>query len=260
MLKAILFDLGDTLFDTQPTRLWNVFEAGAREGYAYLQSLGHKLPSYGRFYPMHRNALQKAFIWSRLTGGEVSCGRVLRKLSLRLGLQLTAQQLDELGWRWYMPVMRRSRVDAEVRPTLARLRDRGLTLAIVSNTFVPGAVLDRHLEIEGLLEFFPHRLYSSELGLRKPNPRIFQIALTTVDVRADEAVFVGDNLRNDIAGAQRCGMLAILKDPRSDTRTHAVANHVVRNIRELYQLLPLLGAPARRGQAAGDVGELAYGV
>lgn len=242
MLKAILFDLGDTLFDTKPSRLWTVFKAGGLLGYQYLQSLNLKLPSFGKYYATHRQAMQLAFVKSRLNGGEVSCGDLLKKLCAGLRINLTEDQLHELAWHWYAPNLKHNQVDPDVRPVLDDIRKQGIAMAIVSNTFVPGSVLDRHLQIEGLLEYFPTRVYSSEFGCRKPNPKIFLHTLKLLNISQNEAVFVGDNIHNDIVGAQKVGMIAILRDPTSQTRTHGRAEHLVRNLRELKQILPLLEA------------------
>jgi HAD superfamily hydrolase (TIGR01549 family) len=252
MLKAILFDLGDTLFDTKPSRLWTVFKAGGLLGYEYLQSLGVKLPSFGKYYAAHRQAVQFEFIKSRLNGGEVSCGHLLRKLCADFNIMLNEDQLLELAWHWYSPNLKHNKVDPYVRPILSEIRDMGIALAIVSNTFVPGSVLDRHLEMEGLLEFFPCRVYSSELGYRKPNSKIFLHTLDLMKVGAKEAVFVGDNIHNDIRGAQRVGMLAILRDPKSQTRTHWKAEHLIRNLKELKQILPILNATLCNNAAAAQ--------
>ncbi len=254
MLKAILFDLGDTLFDTVPARLWEVFEEGGRAAHTYLAGLGHRLPRFPRYFTMHKQAVQLSFIWSRITGGEVNCERILRTNAIKLGLELDEAVFREMTWLWYAPTVRHSKVAPDVIPTLTRFRNRGLKLAIVSNTFVPGFVLDRHLEIEHLLEFFPHRVYSSALNVRKPDRRVFEHALRLVDVGPDEAIFVGDNVRNDIVGAKRAGMIAILKRPRSETRTHGKADHLVRTMRELDQILPLVGAMTEFEMSAAAAG------
>jgi putative hydrolase of the HAD superfamily len=104
-------------------------------------------------------------------------------------------------------------------------------------------VLDRHMEMHGLLEFFPIRIYSSEIGYRKPHPRIFKMALDAVGVRPQNAIFVGDLIKIDVVGARRSGMVTVLRQPFAESRTHRVADHVVRKISEIHQMLPILGAP-----------------
>jgi FMN phosphatase YigB (HAD superfamily) len=50
---------------------------------------------------------------------------------------------------------------------------------------------------------------SSEVGKRKPHPAIFERALSELDVRSDEALFVGDRLDADVFGAARVGMRTV---------------------------------------------------
>ena len=76
----------------------------------------------------------------------------------------------------------------------------------------------------------------------KPHPSIFQAALQLVNVPASEAVMVGDNVRQDIEGARRAGMGAVLlhrgADPHPQTRELAAAGvPVVRTLRELAVLV-----------------------
>jgi putative hydrolase of the HAD superfamily len=127
-----------------------------------------------------------------------------------------------------------------VAPTLARLRERGLKLAIVSNTCVPGFVLDRHLSEFGLLEYFPVRIYSCEAGFQKPDARIFELALRQVGVKAADAVFVGDLVKKDVKGAKAVGMKGVLRDPMARSLKHPLADALIREVAELPALLPSL--------------------
>jgi len=243
LLKAILFDLGDTLFDFEPMDTRAIFEEASRRTYEYLQSGGHRLPRFDRYFRLQYSAVRWAYFWSKITRRDFNGFDLLCRLCRRMGLSLDQPALRELAWRWYEPVTRYNTVAADVIPTLCKFRDRGLKLAIVSNTFVPGFALDRHLELHGLLEFFPVRVYSSEVGYRKPHPRIFQIALQSIGVKPANAIFVGDLVKTDILGARRAGMVAVLRQPFANSRTHRVADHVVRRISEIHQMLPILGAP-----------------
>lgn len=249
MLKAILFDLGSTLFDFDEVDQWTLFEQAGRTAYAYLEKRGCALPPFKRFHRMHIREVQVRFVISRILGREVSCYDLLRSTARKLRLGVDDAVVRELAWLWYEPQTQHCKVEEDVIPTLEKLRDRGLKLVLVSNTFIPSFVLDRHLELTGLLPYFPHRLYSSEIGYRKPHPYIFEMALRRAGAAPQEAVFVGDSVRNDILGAQRVGMLGILRDPSAESRTHHIADHVIRNMGELYQILPLLGYRAGEGVA-----------
>ena len=86
------------------------------------------------------------------------------------------------------------------------LRERGLKLGLVSNAFDPPQLLHRDLAELGIAERLDVALFSSEVGRRKPDPEIFRRALDALDVGASEALFVGDTLGSDIAGAAELGM------------------------------------------------------
>jgi putative hydrolase of the HAD superfamily len=76
--------------------------------------------------------------------------------------------------------------------------------------FTPSPVLRRHLERHGLLACFDHWAFSDEVGVYKPDPRIFAHALAGLGAGdPTRCAHVGDRRRTDIAGAQAMGMRAI---------------------------------------------------
>ncbi len=95
---------------------------------------------------------------------------------------------------------------ASTHALLESLRNRGLKLALVSNTASPEWLLRPVLAHQGLVDRVDAIVLSSEVGKRKPHPAIFERALAELDVRADEALFVGDRLDADVGGASRVGM------------------------------------------------------
>lgn len=90
---------------------------------------------------------------------------------------------------------------------LAELRRRGLRLALVSNAGLsPGVVLRRTLRRFGIDRHFAAQLYSDETGAWKPHTRMFAQALTALDATPEETAFVGDTPETDILGAQAFGL------------------------------------------------------
>ena len=101
-------------------------------------------------------------------------------------------------------------VDPGARGALEALSDRGYTLAVVSNTMrTPGTTLRKVLDRYGLLGLFKHATFSDEVGIRKPAPEIFAIALRAVGGEARTALHVGDDLLLDVEGARAAGMRVI---------------------------------------------------
>ena len=77
-------------------------------------------------------------------------------------------------------------------------------LTIISNGFKE--VQYYKFEHSGLAPYFTHTLISEEVGINKPQPEIFRIALQRNGISADEAVMIGDSYSSDIAGAKAAGI------------------------------------------------------
>jgi putative hydrolase of the HAD superfamily len=89
---------------------------------------------------------------------------------------------------------------------LETLRERGLKLGLVSNVFDPPELFRADLDRFGISERVDVAVFTSETGLRKPDPAMFRKALDALGVEPAAALFVGDSLSVDIAGAAAVGM------------------------------------------------------
>jgi len=237
-IKGILFDLGETLLDFGKVDVRGLFESGARLAYDYLAKLGQPLPTFAQYHRRQLWAIRRSVLFSRIIRREFNALDIIRRLAGRMGHELTQEQFSDLAWLWYEPLSRCATVEEGLGETLHRLQGEGIILGIISNTFIPSEVLDRHLEREGLLELFPIRVYSCDVRYRKPNRNIFTAALQQASLRADETMFVGDSLEADIQGANRAGLISVLKDPIG---RHAKASirprHRISRLAELVQLV-----------------------
>ncbi|HYH81231.1 MAG TPA: HAD-IA family hydrolase [Longimicrobium sp.] len=95
---------------------------------------------------------------------------------------------------------------------LRELKRRGHRMAVISNA--DGSV-EALLGELGLLQHFEFVIDSATVGLEKPDPRIFQMALERMGVEPHDAVYVGDVYEIDVVGARAAGMRAVLIDPLS---------------------------------------------
>jgi putative hydrolase of the HAD superfamily len=91
------------------------------------------------------------------------------------------------------------------------------TLEALHGRFIVGLVsdaqrvfLEPELEMTGLPRLLDIMIVSSDHGFHKPDPRMFTLALGRLDIKPEEAVYVGDNLHRDIGGAQSASVRAIL--------------------------------------------------
>ena len=116
--------------------------------------------------------------------------------------------------------------------TLQTLRAEGYPLALISN-WQCGL---RHYCTElGLTEHFDHVLGSADLGVAKPDGRIFADACARLGVPADRVLHVGDTLADDYHGGEACGLLVVLldRDPGPTSR----AARVIHKLDELPAIL-----------------------
>ena len=92
---------------------------------------------------------------------------------------------------------------------LRELRDRGLILGVVSNADGRIAAILRQCGIE---QFFQVMIDSHLVGVEKPDPRIFHLALARAQARPEQAIFIGDIYGVDVLGAERAGIRPLLLD------------------------------------------------
>jgi putative hydrolase of the HAD superfamily len=95
----------------------------------------------------------------------------------------------------------------------------------------------------GLDSYFPVIVPSGEAGAWKPSPLIFERALSLAGVRPEEAIHVGDNLVNDVAGAQGAGLRGVWLNRRGAVRPAAGPAPDI-EIGDLHALLSHLPPPA----------------
>ncbi|MGA9771815.1 MAG: HAD-IA family hydrolase [Blastocatellia bacterium] len=131
--------------------------------------------------------------------------------------------LAEMLWR---------KADPSTIAALDQLKQRGLTLAVVSNS---DGRIERAFEQAELTSYFDFFIDSFIVGFEKPDPAIFQLAIERAGVSADEAIYVGDLYDVDVVGARSAGLLPVLYDPY-----HLNKNADCLTIRAISDLVPLL--------------------
>ena len=111
-------------------------------------------------------------------------------------------------------------VFSDVIPLLTALRGAGHGVYLVSNA--QACFTRREIERCGLSPLFDGVIFSSEVGVRKPSREIFGIALEQFGLDADDCVYVGNDLRDDVLGATRAGLRTVYI-PTEQSRTYGEA-------------------------------------
>lgn len=214
MLKALLFDLDDTLLDWRGFKQdYPAFEEQfLRRVFDHIGKSPKPLPDFPAYNLEFRHRVREAWRSGRGNLIAPNLGQVLLDAAEMLGVDpglLTVKELLEAyAWR----AVPGTELFPEVLETLVMFRERGIKTAIVTNAFQPMWLRDVEIGEFGLLDHFPEcRISAADVGYLKPHPAIFQAALDQLGVTVDEAVFIGDNPIADIAGAQAIGMQAVLR-------------------------------------------------
>jgi len=229
-LRAVLFDLYDTLLYAD--------ESGTRpEALALLARAGVQAAIWDRAWAATLPASLR---------GEITLLQRVRIALENAGADRRGPHLaDQLTGLMY--ARNAPKLYPDVRPALAELRQRGYRLALVSNiasyrvNWLPEFEFDRCFDALAL---------SCELGLLKPEPRIYLHAAERLAVAPQECVFVGDGMSKELSGARALGMTAVrldraireLDDPRDDG-----FDRRVENLRELLEWIPIAVAVAGNG-------------
>jgi putative hydrolase of the HAD superfamily len=162
------------------------------------------------------------------------------------------QQADALYERFivregFMPVY------PDVEGTLMRLHSRGLRLGVLSN-FPPH--LEDTLRQHGIHRYFGFFVVSSLVGLEKPDPAIFELAIERAGSPRETILYVGDSPDDDIDGAAAAGLPAILID-RYDRHPEAACTRI-KSLAELEEILHAAEMPDEAAPAEpenqGDTG------
>jgi len=233
--RAVLFDFGGTLYD------YETLAPGDRESLATLAEMAGVQCGPEEVQRTYRTALRRVF------RSYVSKNFYLHRDMFR---EATVEMLRELGfeadplhlaqhresqWRLHG---RDFRLRDGVVDTLTELRARGLRLGVVSN--IDEDQLAHLGELAGLKRYFDWLLSSEEAGSCKPDGAIFAEALRRAGCAPAEALFVGDSLAQDIAGANRAGLRSVLLWHRPDRELPEAGirpKHVIHAIGDLLELV-----------------------
>jgi putative hydrolase of the HAD superfamily len=133
---------------------------------------------------------------------------------------------------------RRLRLYPHVREVLDVLRER-YPLALVTDA--QSAYARGELHKVGLLDYFDPIVISGDYGYRKPDRRLFQLALDEMGVAAENAVYVGNDTHRDIFGAREAGMTTVLFESDQGTSAYldCVPNYRITDLRDLLKILGL---------------------
>jgi HAD superfamily hydrolase (TIGR01549 family) len=206
-IRAVFLDAGNTLVFP---RLEDIIAELKEHGYSAAPE---------DFYATERLAKQKLddWLWPQIRRYEVPeqidyyyWSEYLHEFTRRLGAPASeAGELTELLIKSFQDIQLWSRVMPDTPAFLEGLVVQGYFLGVISNAT---GTLEGQLVRLGLAGYFQAILDSAIVGIQKPHPAIFKLALQRAGVEGSEAVFVGDTYATDVGGAQLAGLTGVLMD------------------------------------------------
>ena len=228
--KAILLDAGGTLFRPFPSvghyyssvAAKHGCKVGAEEVEAAFRRVWSQHDGIGDLRSHSDEKIEKEF-WRKIVKA------VFKDFK---GLKAFDPFFDELHTLFAEPGV--WRLYPEVEEVLRAFKEKKFMVGMVSNWDSRLLKLCQGLGIDAYFDF---KVISAIFGAAKPDPRIFREALKLADVRADEAVHIGDSLEDDVRGAHLAGIKSIWLD-RSGRHATLAKDHqdfvtMVRDLREL---------------------------
>jgi putative hydrolase of the HAD superfamily len=112
-------------------------------------------------------------------------------------------------------------------------------IGLISNTGItPGKIIERVFKKYEILPYFDVLIYSDEVGVYKPHPKIFEVALKRLKTKPEETIHVGDILETDIKGAKAFGMKTAWIGDLSNNKSNVIRPDFT--IKELYEIVDIL--------------------
>lgn len=204
-IEAVLFDLDDTLLDG---------ESFARSIVLTCERIAERVPHLDANRLSEANAAvfqeylpQIAQAW---THGIVSGRDVTRETWRRtlLACACDDEELVQFAWQTHDKLAASLyRLYDDAQSLLSSLQKANIRLGLVTN----GASDTQRLKLQalGIEPYFTAVIVSGELGIAKPDPRLFVSALAQLEVEPAAACHVGDNLTTDVAGANAAGLVSV---------------------------------------------------
>ena len=252
-IKAVLFDLGDTLwhFPKLPPAIEIRTQTMSRIG-GLLKEWGVPLEGERRFLGREiRLGVERA----DRAAYESDCispdfNAVVQGIAAGMELDITYEQAARLWDAWNLGglTLGRAMFD-DAFETLDWLHAAGYRLGCVTNRVFGGPRFTDEMRELGLDRYFESTAVSCDLGYMKPHPKLFEYVLDEMHVSAAETAMVGDSLRADVEASQALGMTAIWRVMLKPDPKHAAE--------QVGEVPP--DAPATRAQTGRALGNFGGG-
>ncbi|MBT3239991.1 MAG: HAD family hydrolase [Chloroflexi bacterium] len=242
--KAVLFDLGNTLLYFNGS--WpQVFAQSDLEVLNFLKTSGLDIDEMV-FLQEFRNRINEYHKRREIEFIEITIAYLLRDLLKDLGYPNTSEETIRTALqKMYQVSQSHWLIEKDCLDTLDKLKSRDYKIGIISNAS-DDADVQKLVGDSQIKEYVDFALSSAACGIRKPDPRIFSIALSYWDFTNEEVIMVGDTLNADILGAKNSNIKSVWIKRRAnipnnlDSDEKLMPDETIETLSELPDLLDKL--------------------
>lgn len=193
MIKAVFFDLFFTLITPEYDEInneYNLLNLAVKEWESYAED----------------DDLYK----ERALGYVDNQNEIIDKIVAKLPFDVNMEKRQQLLFL-RQERMRRAltNVSESILDTLKEIKNRGIKICLISNA----DLIDRMFWNQSVLvPFFDKAIFSCDVGMLKPDPGIYQLAMNCMEVEPSESLFIGDGGSDELYGAKLAGMTTLISE------------------------------------------------
>lgn len=239
MVKAVFFDIDDTLYD------YTTADILAKE--AVREYCMQNLAISGAVYDRQ---LAKAYVVAEERIGRECAAVHNRLIRYQCMLEMLKKPLFPHAYKMYRlywdTLMKQMTLEEGVSLVMKQLKEQGVYVGICTN--MTAEIQYQKIEKLGITRWIDGVVTSEEAGVEKPDYRIFSLCREKAEVLPEDCVFIGDSLRHDIEGAKQAGMQVIWyhKAELSEEEQQKAAQENIPVMRQFSQCIELLQSYVQR--------------
>jgi putative hydrolase of the HAD superfamily len=232
-IETIFFDVGNTLLQTADDEGQTFVRLAAEHGIDLsVDAVQSQIPSMYRLYEdlysqdesFWQSTKRVREVWLKMYDYLGDLLRIPTKARPDISQKVYEHYFSPQAWRPF----------DDVTPTLLELKNRGIRMGIISNWESSLSLIINGL---GMGDYFVSVVSSADVGLYKPMPEVFELALSQLAAIPEASLHVGDTVSADVEGARSVGIIPVLIDRNG---RHQSANcHRIDDLRQLLDLIPV---------------------
>ncbi len=228
MINTVFFDFGGTLFHEKrkiPS------DETLRSGYDALKEKGLQVP-FQVFRDIFEGPYRERSKKLASKGLDINIRQFSREIMPKLGLELSDEVVDAFIWGRFQPHSINDEMFEDVLPTLKELKPK-YKVGLISNAQPHG--IRYYLDKTGIVTYFDEVIISGAVGIKKPNPKIFELAADSICSEPWECMMIGDSPSADARGSESIGMTGVVVDRTGKMKKEFPNLRVVTDLRDILQ-------------------------